>query len=246
MPPKRGKKVAAAATGSTAGPSSASQSNGPSKKRQASPDTEPEFNKKKKIANFGEGQIAKSQDVRVPLDEMCPLQSYGVYVDENDGVIWDASLNQTNAGQNNNKFYRLQLLVNGSGHYQTWTRWGRVGERGQNKLLGDGSLANAKREFEKKFRDKSGLTWDNRTDDPKPKKYVFLERSYHDDSDEGDGAATDGKGKGKGADWKPPACTLDPSIQKLMELIFSQQYFAATMESLNYDANKLPLYVNIP
>lgn len=101
-----------------------------SKKRQASPTPDPpaaddkdedeagpEKKKKKTLTeisesptkrNFGEGQIAKSRDIRIPVDEHCPLQGYGVYIGD-DGVIWDASLNQTNAGHNNNKFYRIQV-----------------------------------------------------------------------------------------------------------------------------------------
>lgn len=61
-----------------------------------------------KAAVIGKEQIAKSWDVQVPLDEGCSLAGYGVHVDE-DSVIWDASLNQTNAGLNNNKFYRIQV-----------------------------------------------------------------------------------------------------------------------------------------
>lgn len=61
-----------------------------------------------KAAVIGKEQIAKSWDVQVPLDEGCSLAGYGVHVDE-DSVIWDASLNQTNAGANNNKFYRIQV-----------------------------------------------------------------------------------------------------------------------------------------
>lgn len=50
----------------------------------------------------------KSKDPQVPLDEGCPLTTFVVYIDDK-GVIWDASLNQTNASNNNNKFYRIQV-----------------------------------------------------------------------------------------------------------------------------------------
>jgi poly [ADP-ribose] polymerase len=36
-------------------------------------------------------------------------------------------------------------------------------------------------------------------------------------------------------------CTLEQPIQDLMALIFNQQYFQATMASLNFDSNKMPL-----
>ena len=43
---------------------------------------------------------------------------------------WDCMLNQTNIGQNNNKYYIIQLLqskgVYGGECYFVWTRWGRV------------------------------------------------------------------------------------------------------------------------
>lgn len=57
---------------------------------------------------MGGGQILKRSDILIPLDEGCPHRSHTVYVDAK-GVIYDASLNQTNASYNNNKFYRLQV-----------------------------------------------------------------------------------------------------------------------------------------
>jgi len=91
------------------------QTNG-SKKRAASADASPapaqdaSQSKKPKIAkssNVGDGQNAKSKTIAITVDEYCPLSSYQVYVD-NDGTIWDASLNQTNSSANNNKFYKVQ------------------------------------------------------------------------------------------------------------------------------------------
>jgi poly [ADP-ribose] polymerase len=57
---------------------------------------------------MGEGQVAKNKDLQIPLDEGCPFVTSTVYIDDS-GVIWDASLNQTNASANNNKFYRVQV-----------------------------------------------------------------------------------------------------------------------------------------
>jgi hypothetical protein len=105
----------------------------------------------------------------------------------------------------------------------------------------EGSLAEAMRQFEKKFKDKSGLTWKDRGENPKPGKYAFVEKNYDDDSDDDDEVDdTEAKGK-KASNWKPPKSTLEPAVQQLMQLIFNQQYFNAAMSSLNYDANKLPL-----
>ncbi|KAJ2895246.1 hypothetical protein MKZ38_006746 [Zalerion maritima] len=201
---------------------------------------------KEKKEEVAAGQVAKSADLKVPVDEHCSLGNYTVFIDPNDSLIWDASLNQTNAGNNNNKFYKIQILTNGA-QYKTWTRWGRVGERGQNTILGNGSLADAIKNFEKKFKDKSGLTWANRLDPPKTRKYVFVEKSYNDDSDsddddDDDDDKADAKPKKEGDDdYTPPESKLDPAIQDLMGLIFNSQYWAANMADLNYDANKLPL-----
>lgn len=212
------------------------------KKRQASHSPSPEPKKAKLAATIdkapaiGKSQIAKDWAVQIPIDEGCPLTGYGVHVDDA-SIIWDASLNQTNTGKNANKFYRLQLLVGPNNHCQTWTRWGRVGDLGQNKILGSGSLADAKREFEKKFKDKSGLTWEDRMATPKANKYAFIERDYDPDSEDDSSSQT----ATAEPDRKPPPCTLDEPIQKLMQLIFNDRLFAATMLDMNYDNEKLPL-----
>jgi poly [ADP-ribose] polymerase len=127
--------------------------------------------------------------------------------------------------------------------FKTWTRWGRVGETGQSAMLGTGNLPDAIKNFEKKFRDKSGLAWANRGDDPKPNKYAFVERSYNPDSDDDEDEGNDVQDVKKEEDdgYTPPQCTLEKPIQDLMGLIFNQQYFQATMSALNYDANKMPL-----
>ncbi|KFG79917.1 poly polymerase 2 ADP-ribosyltransferase 2 [Metarhizium anisopliae] len=193
-----------------------------------------------KLKELSKGQFLKKKDMVIPVDERCPLQAYAVYIEPRSGMIYDASLNQSSTSNNHNKFYRLQILFQGS-IYKTWTRWGRVGEMGQNAILGDGSLDDAKKHFEKKFKDKSGLAWKDRTKDPKPNKYAFVERSYDDESEDGEQDTAPDAKKENEQDYKPPECTLPAQVREVMELIFNQNYFDATMSSLNYDANKLPL-----
>ncbi|KAM0240361.1 hypothetical protein ACHAPO_002257 [Fusarium lateritium] len=207
------------------------------------PESEPEDVKEEKIV--AEGQFIKKKDIAIPLDEHCTLPTYQVWVDPDSGLIYDASLNQTNAGNNNNKFYRIQVLKDPkSATFKTWTRWGRVGEMGQKAILGSGSLDDAVKIFQKKFKDKSGLSWDDRGADPKPGKYAFVERSYNPDSDSDDNEDVKAvkKENGEDEDTAPePECKLEKPVKELMELIFNQQYFQQAMTSLNYDANKLPL-----
>ncbi|KAI1467488.1 PARP-domain-containing protein [Daldinia caldariorum] len=202
---------------------------------------EEEETKETKVAD---GQIAKSRDARIPLDEIADTLyfNYEVYIDDN-GVIFDASLNQTNSKANNNKFYRLQLLRSVKDQFFCWTRWGRVGERGQSKTVGDGTLQVALSEFDNKFKSKTGRAWVDRGEPPKPGKYAFVERSYEPDSedDEDTKKTKDATIKKEEEEEEMPESKLSRPVQELMQLIFNKQFFAATMADLKYDADKLPL-----
>ncbi|KAF1969654.1 PARP-domain-containing protein [Bimuria novae-zelandiae CBS 107.79] len=188
----------------------------------------------------GEGSVLKFRNVNIPLDEECPLQTYRVYIDE-DGIVYDAFLNKTDASANNNKFYRAQLLWNPSTRdYKTWTRWGRVGNRGQSKVLGAGSLEDAMTNFNKKFKEKSKLTWTDRGAAPKKGAYAYVERSYEPDTEDDDEPAANGCSR-QSRSVSPAKSTLAVPVQSLMQLIFNQQYMNDAMNDLNYDVNKMPL-----
>ncbi|KAH2980727.1 hypothetical protein KXW58_002546 [Aspergillus fumigatus] len=218
--PKTNKRKLADANDDTAG--SAVDANGASNGDEA--------NKKQKAA-----QKASTKSLNVPVDEGCTMP--GAVFIEDSGLIWDATLNQTNSAHNNNKFYRIQLLVDTSGTtYKTWTRWGRVGEFGSSALLGDGTLQRAKFEFEKKFKDKTGLKWEDRLSTPKSNKYTFIERNYEESDDEDDSEDKMDVDKREKIE-----STLPQAVQELLTFIFNQQHFLSTMASMSYDAQKLPL-----
>ena len=99
-----------------------------------------------------------------------------------------------------------------------WTRWGRVGESGQNAMLGNGQLENALSLFDKKFKDKSGLKWDDRGEKPKASKYVFVERSYEPDEADDEPSTTAGASRD---DYSPPKCTLEVPVQSLMAVSYT-------------------------
>jgi predicted DNA-binding WGR domain protein len=95
-------------------------------------------------------------------------------------------LNQTNIGANNNKFYIIQLLLKNEKDYYIWTRWGRVGENGQNNMdaFGD-SEKNAIAEFKKKFKAKTGNKWESVEDksfEAKDGKYCLIEVDEKEDN----------------------------------------------------------------
>ena len=107
-------------------------------------------------------------------------------------------------------------------------------------------MDDARKQFEKKFKDKSGLAWKDRLSAPKKGKYTFIERNYEDDSSDDDdlpgaGNRRASKASVKSEERKRVESTLALPVQALMELIFNQQYFAATMTEMDYDAEKLPL-----
>ena len=124
------------------------------------------------------------------VDRLVPgRENYKVYED------FAITLNQTNIGQNNNKYYIIQLLQNpANGQYACWTRWGRVGEPGQNMLIPCGTnLAAAQAQFVKKFKDKSSNDWYKRDKfTPVAGKYSIVETEEKEGGD-GDSSAPMGK-----------------------------------------------------
>ena len=187
---------------------------------------------------------------RAPVDEACWLTAksrgiaqgccYEVYVDD-DGLNYDASLNLSNIDGNNNKFYYIQLLCRTDTDrfkFAVWTHWGRVGEAGQNNLDVNMTLETALVLFKSKFKDKTGLKWENRRDQPKAKKYTMIEKSYGNETDD----EADAEAK-QSNDQKValPDCTLSQELQELMLFLFDAGNMKKSMASQNYNYNKLPL-----
>ncbi|CCA69405.1 related to NAD+ ADP-ribosyltransferase [Serendipita indica DSM 11827] len=150
--------------------------------------------------------------------------------------IYDAMLNQTNISANNNKFYVIQILCpkNTDSNYLVFTRWGRVGENGQNAVKGPfSSPAQAIAEFKKVFKSKSSVAWESRHGMvAAPGKYTWIERSYEE--------AKPVSKKAK-EDYIIPDSKLEPPLQQFCNLIFSSDLMSATLSAMNYDAQKLPL-----
>ncbi|KAI4997872.1 hypothetical protein ZWY2020_053214 [Hordeum vulgare] len=94
--------------------------------------------------------------------------------------IYDATLNQTNVGDNSNMFYITQALESDAGgSFIVFNRWGRVGARGQQKLHPYSTRDEAIYEFEGEFEDKTKNSWSNRKNfECYAKKYTWLEMDY--------------------------------------------------------------------
>lgn len=92
---------------------------GPTSKQPKKPKPEPAItaadttptNTNKPAPKVTEAQFASAgAKLDIPIDEgVAP--SWHVFVDPDTGIIYDASLNQTNASNNNNKFYRVQVCL---------------------------------------------------------------------------------------------------------------------------------------
>jgi poly [ADP-ribose] polymerase len=177
----------------------------------------------------------KAKTGKAKVDDVCPLSSSASVHED-----YDCMLNQTNIKQNNNKFYVLQMLEKGSSYY-VWTRWGRVGERGQFKNMGPMGIDKAIKDFEKKFKDKTGNEWGSRANfKPKSGKYTLIEMDYDDEDAEELEAALKKTIKNKQGQTIAPS-ELPAPTQNLMKLIFNHDMFQEAMQNFNIDTQKMPL-----
>jgi poly [ADP-ribose] polymerase len=187
-------------------------------------------------------KAAAGKKVKIPVDSKCPLSGAVVHED------YDCMLNQTNIGANNNKFYVIQLLEKG-GKFYCWTRWGRVGEDGQNALVGPSDFGKALKAFQGKFKDKTKNAWEDRKSfKPAPGRYTLIEVDHS--ADASDAAEIEEKLKGIDADAakiqsktakKYAPSKLAPETQKFMDLIFDEDMFKGAMASFDIDVKKMPL-----
>jgi len=179
----------------------------------------------------------KKGGARPKLDEKYVNKSGQVFGDA-DGTWWDCMLNQTNVDANNNKFFVIQV-IEVSGKYDCWTRWGRVGEPGQNQNQSGLSLDAAKKAFDKKFHDKTKNKWADRLNfKPAAGKYTLIEMDHAGDEEV---AAEDPKGGGPAAAGPSKPCTLEKRLQATVQLIFNHDMFKEGLKELGLDVDKMPL-----
>ena len=178
----------------------------------------------------------------IPVDSKCSLSGAVVHQD------YDCTLNQTNIGANNNKFYVIQLLEKG-GKFYAWTRWGRVGEDGQSALVGPVDFAKALKAFEAKFKDKTKNAWADRAKfKPAAGRYSLIEIDRSVDPDKAEeleeklkGIDAEAAKVQKSAAKKFAPCKLEGPLEKFMNLIFDEDMFKGAMASFDIDVKKMPL-----
>ena len=189
---------------------------------------------KKSAAKVDETPKLKSVTLKgkAPVDADCPQAStHHVFSEGSD--IWDVMLNQTQTGLNNNKFYILQLLEGDSGQgYGVWMRWGRVGYSGQNKWEPSPTLEGAKRDFAKKFKDKTSNKWEEREEfQKKAGKYDLIAVDHCQQE-----ASSVVKEEGP-----LPDSTLSKPVQELIKLVCSLQTMEKAVVEMQFDTRKAPL-----
>ncbi|KAE9460473.1 hypothetical protein C3L33_07626, partial [Rhododendron williamsianum] len=206
------------------------------------------------------------------LDQWLPDEIKAMYhVLQQGDEIYDAMLNQTNVGENNNKFYVIQVLESDNGgRFMVYCRWGRVGVKGQDKLHGPySSQDSAIQEFEQKFLAKTRNYWSNRKEFIcHPRSYAWLEMDYTDREKESDVSCHNGKRHYSGlvAEYinmlhdleigirnkvkgKSDATVgvqlretrLESRIAKFLSLICNVSMMKQQMMEIGYNAEKLPL-----
>ncbi|KAJ6226080.1 DNA ligase [Anaeramoeba flamelloides] len=232
---------------------------GASKKKKNQKKTKDKEKKKPEKKNKGKGKKKeekkkekkkdKDKDKKrrprvVPVSQYYPFATDSeVYIDGDE--IYSVMTNQTNIGFNNNKYYEIQIIKDG-GQFKLFTSWGRVGYRGQSKVQAYSSAGPAIREFQKKFKLKTGNNWADRDNFvPKNRKYQPVEVVYEDESDdsseESSGKEDSETDDEMSSDEKPIESTLAPEIQDFIKLIFNKTILQNTLASLNINQDKAPL-----
>ncbi|CAD6341940.1 unnamed protein product [Miscanthus lutarioriparius] len=193
-----------------------------------------------KVTKGGDGKmVTATKKGAAVLDHHIPdhiKQAYHVL--QVGDQIYDATLNQTNVGSNNNKFYIIQVLEpDAGGHFMVYNRWGRVGAAGKDKLLAFPKRGRAIYEFERKFQDKTSNLWSNRKNfKPYANKYTWLETDYGETEKE----TNKTEKKGSMTD-RIKETQLEIRTAQFISLICDISMMKHQMVEIGYNADKLPL-----
>ncbi|KAH0630023.1 hypothetical protein JD844_012584 [Phrynosoma platyrhinos] len=116
------------------------------------------------------------------------------------------------------------------------------GEIGQSKLSSFPSLDAAKKDFEKKFREKTKNNWADRENFvPHNGKYTLIEVQQEDEEEQEEIVKVDSTDGVKLSKQRIQPCSLDKPTQELVSLIFSNDMFKDAMQTMNIDVKKMPL-----
>ena len=209
---------------------------GQKRKQDAQPSTSKVANVKSEKQDEPIEKVVKFSG-KVPVDEGFPYYANGPFhVYEEHSLIYNAMLNQTNIGQNNNKYYIIQLVKHNKANiFATLCKWGRVGKIAGSSTDEFHDVDNAKKMFNKKFSAKTGNDWSFAKQGPgfvkRKGKYDLVDVDY--------GKEDEVKVvKKSGLDI---ASTLPNKVQELIQLIFNKEEWEAAVKEMKFDVKKAPL-----
>lgn len=155
--------------------------------------------------------------------------SYHVVADTQmafNGKHFSSTLNKSDLIRNNNKFYIIQLLQDDKDQkvIKFYTRWGRVGVVGQNKIENCSSIEMGIRLFQKKYSEKTKGGYEE----------IIID--YSEDKKEE-------KSSKKSSTQKPKKSKslLSKPVEEFIRLIYNTNIMNTQMKEIGYDNNKLPL-----
>ncbi|KAK3611456.1 hypothetical protein CHS0354_032737 [Potamilus streckersoni] len=124
----------------------------------------------------------KSEDFRPEVDSRCMFRNVGeVVYDRAMKMPFDVTLSKIDVSSglwDTYNFYKMQIIHHkGKDIYILFTRWGRIGDKGQYQHTPYPKLPQAVLDFTKIFRSKTGNTWANiKKFENQPKKYRLMPR----------------------------------------------------------------------
>jgi len=137
----------------------------PSKKAAAAPPA-----KKAKTAPATKKSAVKTATAPTPhstarvqgaVDPEFQQSGSAVVAEDDNGTPYDVFLVLIEPAINSDKFYVLQIIEDDD-QFTSFSRWGRTGLKGQTQSQGPfDSIEEAVKAFEKKFKEKTGNTWDD-------------------------------------------------------------------------------------
>jgi predicted DNA-binding WGR domain protein/ankyrin repeat protein len=156
------------------------------------PDEEPNFEEDADEYIQENEKIAKSKvlkaEIIVPVDEHCQMPNSILVIHPVLGV-YDTYMVLTDIKKGEfggNTFYKMQLLYEYNREvFFLYTRYGRVGDRGQQQMTVFGTKEEAEKEFRVVFKQKSGNEWENKDNfERKEKRYKIVKLDVSDSKTE--------------------------------------------------------------
>lgn len=122
--------------------------------------------------------------INVPLGVVDPCANIdGVIFTYKDStgvdIVYDIMLVMVDPPKRIDKYYILQL-IDASDNYHIYQRWGRTGTSGTSLTVSftKYQLKQAREQFDNKFHEKTGLSFDQRYEEPLPDKYCYIQQDF--------------------------------------------------------------------